>query len=46
MRFVAALLATILVGGTALLAPRPVYASAEGEIDIAPGFIASSQTMC
>ena len=35
MRFVAALLATILVGGTALLAPRPVYASAEGEIDSA-----------
>ena len=35
MRFVAALLATILVGGTALFAPRPVYASAEGEIDSA-----------
>ena len=35
MRFVAALLATILVGGTALLAPRPAYAFAEGEIDSA-----------
>lgn len=35
MRFVAALLATILVGGTTLLAPRPVIASAEGEIDSA-----------
>ena len=35
MRFVAALLASILVGGTALLAPRPVYASDPGEIDSA-----------
>ena len=35
MRFVAALLATILVGGTALLAPRPVYAWTAGEIDSA-----------
>jgi hypothetical protein len=37
MRFVAALLATILVGGTALLAPRPVYASAEASDTIYVG---------